>query len=94
MAVFAGDRRIGVLDRAKDVEAGFTVHANVFVERHIYILNLERREVNGRLYSFEGYFDNVEGWKSERLEGWKSGAGSILRLRFSPLRTLPQIGFP
>ena len=68
VAVFAGDRRIGILDRAQDVEAGFAVQTNVFVERHNIILNLESNRVNGRLYSFGGYFNNVEDWKVGSVE--------------------------
>jgi hypothetical protein len=55
LAVFAGDRRIGILDRAQDIEAGFAVYTNVFVERHNNILNPESYQVNGRLYPFKGY---------------------------------------
>lgn len=55
LAAFAGDGRIGILDRAQDVEAGFAVHTNVFVERHNNILNLEHYQVNGRLYPLKGY---------------------------------------
>jgi hypothetical protein len=73
MAVFAGDRRIGILDRAKDIETGFAVHTNVFVERHNIILNPESNRVNGRLYPFGGYFNNVKDWKVGRVEGWKIG---------------------
>jgi hypothetical protein len=55
VAVFAGDRRIGILDRAQDVEAGFAVQTNVFVKRHRNILNPEYYRVNRRLYLFKGY---------------------------------------
>jgi hypothetical protein len=73
VAAFAADGRIGVPDRAQGIEAGFAVHANVFVKRHNNILNPESYQVNGRLYSFEGYFNNVEGWKVGSVEGWKNG---------------------